>query len=425
MHIQKINMVSFIFFYSLVLQSFIGVNLALFYLDNHYLIGRLQDFELRRQVYFAVCYVMIALPLTMVVVNKSFSFNPARSLVTYGNKQIKPLTSLKNAYEPMVLISLTLIAVLSVLYTYANMHSFPFLLLVKGRVNEAAQARIEVSRNFVGNQYIKNIFGITLTPLLAYIAYGYKKLSNRKIYTYLFYILLFFSILILTYNAAKAPVLWFLLGFLFLKVLLEGKISKKVLFISTVTVCVIVIFFYGLMGQHELFKYNSGPIGRIILSQISGLFYMFYLFPDIYPFMGLQALPQFLLNLLDVPLEHMRPARLVMMYVNPSGVEQGVAGVANTLFVGEAWAMYGLVGLLVAPLFVGFIIQLFYILLLRLPKTPLALGLYTYLCVSWPITGGFVDFIYNAGLLIILAICIVWYLVVDLPWRSKTGDKQA
>ncbi len=425
MHIQKINMISLIFYYYLVLQSFIGVNLALFYLDNHYVIGRLQGFDIRQHAYFAVCYVMIVLPLSMVVVNKIFCFNPARSLAIYGYKPIKPITSLQNAYEPIVFIILSIIAVLSVLYTYANMHSLPFVLFLKGIVTESAQARIEVSRNFAGNQYIKNIFGLSLTPLLAYIAYGYKKLSNRRLYNYLFYILLFSSILILTYNAAKAPVLWFLLGFLFLKVLLEGKISKRLLFISTITICVIIIFFYGLMGQHELIKYNSGPIGRIILGQIAGLFYMLYLFPDIYPFMGLQAFPQFLLNLLDVPLEHMRPARLVMMYVNPSGVEQGTAGVVNTLFVGEAWAMYGVIGLLVAPLLVGFIVQLFYVLILKMPKNPLALGLYTYLCLSWPITGGFVDFIYNVGLLTIITICIVWYLVVDLPWRSRLGDKRS
>nr|WP_041445820.1 oligosaccharide repeat unit polymerase [Thermovirga lienii] len=238
----------------------------------------------------------------------------------------------------------------------------------------------------------------------------------------MFYMLFFFSILILTYNAAKAPALWFLLSFIFLKVLLDGKINRKLLYGSVGIVFIIIVFYYTLTGTglESFLSYNSGPIGRIILGQIAGLFYMMFLWPNFYSFMRIQAFPNAFLNFFNIPLEHIRPSRMVMMYVNPSGIEHGSAGVMNTLFIGEAWAMFGLIGLVLAPIIVGCIVQLFYIIILKLPKNPLSLGFYTYLCLYWPITGGFVDFIYNPGFFIIVFIIVLWYLIVSLPWNKKT-----
>lgn len=424
MKLLQLNMVSIIFYYHFVIQSFIGVNLALFYLDNHYLISRLKDYDLRQQAYFVVCYTMIMMPLAMISLNKVVGFEAASSFKTYVRKEIIPVTSIGNVYENIAIIFLCVVAISSVIYIYAHMSSVPFLLLLKGMAKEAAEARIQVSHSFSGNQYVKNILGLGLTPLLTYIIYGYTKLTDIRFYRYLFYSMFVASVLALTYNAAKAPALWFILGFVFLKVLLDGRISRRTLYCFIVVIAVVIVFYYSLTGVQEFSDYSTGPIGRIILGQIAGLFYMLHIFPGIRPFMGVQAFPQFLLNLFDIPFEHIRPARIVMLYVNPTGVEQGVAGVVNTIFTGEAWSVYGWIGLLVAPILVGLIIQLFYIILLKMPKNPLNLGLYTYLCLSWPITGGFVDFLYNPGLWILLLIYFSWTIAVSLPWYLKFEKRE-
>src|SRR5688572_19267730 len=68
----KLNMISYIFYFNIIIQSFIGVTLGILYLDNHYLIYKLQDFDLRFNVWVSVLYVMIAMPLGMLLVNKIF-----------------------------------------------------------------------------------------------------------------------------------------------------------------------------------------------------------------------------------------------------------------------------------------------------------------------------------------------------------------
>ena len=95
-----------------------------------------------------------------------------------------------------------------------------------------------------------------------------------------------------------------------------------------------------------------------------------------------------------------------MEYINPIGVEAGTAGVANTLFIGEAYANFALYGLLLSPFIVGSIIQLSYILIQKLPKNPIWVGLFCYLSYSWPVTGDFVGFLYNPGLLFIIVLLI-------------------
>lgn len=102
-----------------------------------------------------------------------------------------------------------------------------------------------------------------------------------------------------------------------------------------------------------------------------------------------------------------RSARIIMSIIMPSAVEDGTGGVINSLFIGEAWANFGLAGVIFAPFWVGFVIQWSYILLLKTAKTPLFLALTVYLTLKWPVTGGFNDFIYNAGIVTMLLIFIM------------------
>ena len=91
----------------------------------------------------------------------------------------------------------------------------------------------------------------------------------------------------------------------------------------------------------------------------------------------------------------------------PSAVEEGTAGVINSLFLGEAWADFGFAGVMFSPFWVGFVIQWSYILLVKAEKTPLFLALAVYLTLKWPVSGGFNDFVYNASIVTMLFVFII------------------
>ena len=406
--IGKINMISYIFIYNIIIQSFIGVNLGILYLDNHYLISRLHDFDLRLKVWLAVLYVMITMPLGMLLANRMFNVRPSKLYFNYLKKSLQPVLSKKDSYVLIIFYGVAVISIGAVIYTYAHLNNIPIIAFLSGADSlELSKLRISASRNFQGNIYIRNILGLGLAPVLAYIAYVYYRLYQNRRFLITFLVLFFNAVLILVYDLSKAPLIEFIIGFVFIEVLVKGKInSKKIVHYGLLIIFMILFMYNYVMGApiSALLNYNTGPIGRLILTQIAPLYYHFYLFPNHNDFLLGRSFPQLILSIFGE--EHIRSSRVVMEYVNPKGVASGTAGVANTLFIGEAYANFGLIGLILSPFIIGFIIQLSYILLLKMPKNPIWVGVFGLMSYSWPVTGGFVDFLYNPGLMIIILVLI-------------------
>jgi hypothetical protein len=160
------------------------------------------------------------------------------------------------------------------------------------------------------------------------------------------------------------------------------------------------------MGKTEisylLFTYNSGITGRVLLSQTAGIYLAYKVFPNVYDFIGIRSLSRWISLLFG--LNHSeRSARMLMEYFNPKGVANGAAGVLNSLFIQEAWADFGMIGIILSPLVVGIIIGCIFQYFLKKPKTPLYVGTLTYLSLRMPMNGGN-EFIYPLFFLFILAI---------------------
>lgn len=397
----QLNMISWVFYYNLILQSFIASILIINNIDDHYIINKIQNEEVRLYGWMAVQYTMIAMPLGMLITTKLISNKNSNHLFQlYIKSDIRPLLSHKDSYIRYPFYILCFISVLSVIYVMSVLKSIPLSGLFNGLDSETLSGlRVEVSREFPGNEYIKNIFAIGLTPILSYIAYSYYRLTKSKKDLFVFLTLFISSFFILTYNIAKGPFLEYLLGFVFLTVLINGYIKKKTLLIIFIACFIMIIGAYFLTStidnSNDLFLYNGGIIGRLILTQAAGTYISFDLFPKLHPFIGFSSVSEVINNFIGVQTTE-RFARLAMAYINPRGISVGTAGVDNTLFIGEAWANFGLIGVLISPIYVGIVIQTLFMFFLKMPKTPLLLGLFTYFSFKSSVTGGFNDYFYNA-----------------------------
>jgi len=119
---------------------------------------------------------------------------------------------------------------LSVVYTYHSLKTIPIYGIFQGfDAHSLAALRIEAAREFKGNLTIRYYFGITLTPILSYVAYVYWRLIKLREHLIWFLTMFVFSFFILTYNLAKSPFALYILGFLFLNVLINGGIKKTTL----------------------------------------------------------------------------------------------------------------------------------------------------------------------------------------------------
>ena len=421
----EINMISWIFFYELVAQSFIASVLVVNGWDNHYIIGKVHE-EARFYGWMAVQYTMLAMPLGMLLAVNLHGMKSNRLLFRrYVSLPMSPAVSRQDSFIRYPLYALSMASLLAVFYTFYSLGEIPLLAAIAGGDTIGlAIARVDASLGFSGNVYVRNLFGIVLTPILAFVSYGYFKQTGSLRDRVWFFTMLTAAFFILTYDLSKAPIVMFALGFMFLRVLTDGKVSKVVFYLFGVLVLVILLTSYWLLGKVTdptvLFSYNSGIGGRILLSQSAGTYFAFEHFPETREFIEFSSLSSFISEAFGLPHSD-RAARIMMAIFNPAGVEEGSLAVMNSLFVAEAWANFGLIGVLIAPIYVGLFIQTLFLFFLRSRKTPVLVGVLAYLSLRLPVTGGFNDFIYAPGLANIAFIFVTIYLFAII---LKVGSRK-
>ena len=142
-------------------------------------------------------------------------------------------------------------------------------------------------------------------------------------------------------------------------------------------------------------SYKSGPIGRIIFAQIAPTYLHLDIFGSSLDFLKGASLPSMIIGWFDM--EQVRSARLVMANAFPNRIEDGTGGVLNTLYIAEAYANFGYLGIIIGTIYVGILVQTLYIVFIRLPKNPIFLCLFVYFSINIPRTlvGGFTDFLFN------------------------------
>ena len=99
-----------------------------------------------------------------------------------------------------------------------------------------------------------------------------------------------------------------------------------------------------------------------------------------------------------------------MSLFNPEGVENNTAGVYNSLYIAEAWCNWGILGLIIAPIWVGMIIQIIYLFFIKSKKSPLLCGMFSYFSLNIPVTGGINDFIYNEDWVRTIFVLLFFYI---------------
>ena len=413
MSLQKLNLVSWIFYYEFFLQGWISAVLVVYSLDEHYMISKVGSDLPRLYGYSSILYMLVAFPIGMMLANFVFRFSAKRKLDTFLNDPITASFSRKDSYIRIPLYLLTLVSLCTVLYTFLVMRSIPILQMFMGADSLLLSTmRIEVTKEFAGNVIIRNIFGLMLTPILCYISYAYYRYScTRKDFLW-FLLMVILTVLILTYNLEKAPLVFFLIGFMFLKVYIDGEIRRKTLIIIGSFCFILIVGLYSFLSEsfslQELNNFRAGILGRVLLGQSTGLFMTFDTYPDVYDHIGFKSFSQNFLNLFDL-VEEDRSSRVLMERYNATGVELGVGGVMNSFFIAEAFANFGWPGLILSPIYVGFLIQCMYIFFVSSKKTPIVLGIFAYFSYKGGISGGFNEYIYNPVLFIITVVIIGAY----------------
>lgn len=413
MDLTKINMISSMYYANILIPYFLSSIFIYYNLDNHYLINKIDDNSNSLKIaYYVLIYTIIALPLGMILANIIFKVNPKVFYLEFINRPITFLNSPKDAHHKFFLNLSVLVCFIAIAYVFLTIGSIPFLNISGMTTNELLFIRKEVGRGFTGIALIKDLFALILTPILTYTFYINYKISNNKKQLIMFIIMFMTCVLTLTYNFAKAPLIIFLINFLFLKVLIDGQVPKKIFIFGGLFICGLIIVNYLLLTKlsiDQLTGFTNGPMGRVFFTQSAGFYLTFDAFPKYHDFIGLESMSDFFSSNILGTEKLARSGEQLQSIYNKSAYKAGLTGTINSLFVAEAYANFGFFGVLFAPIYVGFLTQFFFIKLFSQKKIPIIIAIITFFSFRSLINGGFNDYLYNplyVSLITVIAILL-------------------
>jgi len=430
MALKHINMVSFTF-YILVMTVFIGSLLIVFQIDNQGYLYKISNEEIRVYGWLGVLYTMIMMPIGMLITSQALNEQSIHAL--FGRHAQAPLRTFFRANDDCIRHALyvaSFLSILALLYTIYRLQTVP-LLNALASLDDPRTLAIQRTEARLEPGMFSNLLATQLnfTPLIAYIAHLYWKMEKR--YKDLIWFLFMFvvSIVSLTYNLTKGDLVLFILGFPLMAVVIKGKVALKYVATTLLAISVILVVLYvSFKGYNiertidvvELF-FASILVDRIITGQVLNYYYCLDIFPDVYSHIGFSSAGRLMHQLFR--LEYSKDYGLIVMeYYDPINVEQGLVGHASTFFMGEAWANFGLIGVIVAPVYVGLFIQACYICFLKLKKTPIHVAAYAFISIRVirATLTGFIGFYYPVGHVLSLLMLLCWVVLASIL-KSSTA----
>lgn len=426
--VTRLNMASFVF-YLMIGSSFIGATTVLYGLGDQSHLSRLSDDSIRLTVWYAVMWAMLTIPVGMRLANAVFlRRNGTRAVKEYLDRSMTTCFEWSDQSMKLALYGASVIAIASLIYNLRELEGVPLLSVLAGERDvttlalQRASSRISVQHDSRWLLIIEMYS--SLTQLLAYVAYSYWTLSRRRSDAFWCLIMFVAAVVSLTYNLSKASLMVFIAGLVIVMAQAMGRAAKLRLTAISISCCVVLFYMYSFYRDvrvdtfGEAFTYTWFNIlgQRLAWGNLMPFYYSLDIFPKVIPHLGLSSTGRLIHEWLQLPY-YADTGFQVMQYWDPVGVKEGGAGHASALFLSEAWANFGFWGIVIAPVFVGFMIQGIHVWFLRARKTPLHVGLYAYVTTLFPIINGFQGFYYPEGLLQLAFVVATW-VVAGLILRS-------
>lgn len=203
-----------------------------------------------------------------------------------------------------------------------------------------------------------------------------------------------------------APILMFMFTFFVVARFSAGRSVSSPILLSVL---------FGIMSFAVFMKGTSMALilDRALFTQISGYFVAIdnYSAP-----IGISTMPTWIQAVCGEsnPIQTTY-ARELMYIVNPKGMSNGTAGVVNSYFTTEIYMTLGRGWIVPASIWVGVILMYANAVIVRMPKNPNNIAIFGLLLAYFPLTGGFLAFVWNPSLIVVI---LMWF-ISDRLWRTR------
>lgn len=424
----KMNIISCIY-YIFMLQTFAGVLLVNCGFDQHYtlnyLLDREKSIEATTQM---VCMTAVLLPVIILLVQRILKFDVKTSFSEFLNKKIEVIEKSERIFFGLFCVAMIVAAGILV-GVLAKIGYVPFFrLFVSPEGFDMAVARGQIASVYFLNRHLSNIVIAIMIPILSYLSFSYAVMTKKKIWHILSFVTFLLSVITKTYKFEKSPLAFHLLIYVLIFMYAVGGIKVLHMLGIIAVLGVVIVTAYLLSGfSGNIVDLYNGPVGRTLFTEVGTLAYCFDLFPSVFGFLGGRSFSPTILKLLGMdPALHLRSAKLVMAFYGSEKVYDGSAGVMNTLFIGEAYANWSYIGIVVAVLWVALLVAVLSTMILKMKKTPASITLLAVLTVriGMMLEGGFCDFVYSLDLILTVAVYLGVYVIFETDGAFIRKDKR-
>lgn len=405
----QLNPISIILYYYWILVSFIGA-IFIFYGFGNNPVLRISSDRIKTLGVFIVLYVMLAFIIGVYFSRYVNGVRNVRKIFTSFLKEPINNISINDSYILFSFDCFSLILVFSAVYvTYVTGYIPQLKLTSTADYAAVLLFRVESSRSFNGIIYIKTILFEQMIPLFCmfYFAF-YCKLKTKKVFRkFLFSLIL--AIYSLTFSLAKSPLVVFVISLFIEYIYIKGGVKLKTFFRLIAFAFVLLILIFFILTKDSLSNVFTYLINRIFIDQISGMYLMFDMFPRQYDYLGISSLSHILSSGLNIT--YSDPAtRMAMETAFPAATARGEMNLLSTLFIGEAWANFGSLGLIFSPIYIGFLFGMAYYYIISHKKNIFTIVFLANISFGLNLTSQFNSYIYN--MLFILKWLIILFLYV-------------
>jgi hypothetical protein len=211
-------------------------------------------------------------------------------------------------------------------------------------------------------------------------------------------------------SGITSRLIYFIVSMAFARSITNGIFVRKleIIFIAPILIAMFV-YFKGAEGAAVDILVND-VMSRILLTQNYGMYVALTVFPDMHPFIGFASTAKELHSILGLSFTESY-GNVMMMFTQYEGVLAGHAGHLTTLFMGEAWANFGLAGLIIAPLWVGFFVQMVNRSFVRRKRSAVSIAVYSIISTTFGYASDFIGFYYPLGFILTITGIFCLFLI--------------
>jgi len=298
----------------------------------------------------------------------------------------------------------------SVLLLYLrNLSSIAIFTALFDNVREA-----HLSRSLMGNDFdnyhryrwiMRDLFTIVT---LAF--YSNWLLTKRKVDFLIFFVSLLGILFSLVMATEKGPFAWFMVGMflVYCVVRRDSKIPiKQFIVLMLFMIGVLLVFYMFFMGSKDVTSALLSMFSRVFSGSITPSYFYIEFLPEHQDFLMGRSFPNpggiFPYEPYDLTVE-------IMNYAFPQFAEQGIVGSSPTVFWGELYANFNILGVAILPFFIGIALYAISVFFGKFESTPFKIGLLGWLLLHYRTLSvtGISGFVVDITLFLMIIVSVIF-----------------